>query len=209
MTGKRPSSIQPFDDTNEFQLPKLEALCVNSRYKEFRGIIANILKAASNLIYFDGFSMNERDIKNDKCFEKTVSAEDLAMMRMLNKLHCLKNLQICVSEELIGHWMKSSKCLDLQLQYLTLSAHRSVLKSTSNELKSNATEIINQLLHSSKNTLRTLAIRPLRLLNVSFPKMENLRKLDLCNDHPLSRSNMLPSQFDFADNFPNLKWLGK
>lgn len=205
-----PSSIQLFADSDEFQLPKLEVLYVSQRYKLFRGIIEDIIKAATKLNVFDGFSMDEKVIDQGDCFHESnsVTADDLRMLEKRNKLHCLKSLQICITNELIGYWAQASqRMMDLKLKSLTLSVDSSIVKN--DQLKASASTIINQLLHSSVTTIQTFTTAPLGLLTgLLIPKLKHLRKLNLCNNH-YNSFTMFPPSFDFAVNFPNVKELGK
>lgn len=128
---KIPSPIQLFNNSENVELPKLKVLRCNNRYRIFRGIIENILAAAGNLITFEGTatdSMNETYYPMEKVFVKDNITADLTMLQTLSKLHCLKNLQFCVSEDLIANWKKSMKSVDLKLQSLTLSLELSVFK---------------------------------------------------------------------------------
>lgn len=201
--GKVPSSIQLFADANKFQLPKLEVLTVNSHYRKFRGIVENILQAASNLKNFDGNLKQEKDVPGI-IGKDSIAAEDLVMLKSLNKLHCLNKLNIHMSEDLIADWGKSLSSMDLKLQSLALSFDQAVWPNE--QLKSGATAIINQLLDSSKTVIRTLTIEPLRLLpELNVPKLEKLRKLDMLKVSQLT----FPVSLEMAEKFPNLKELGK
>lgn len=93
-------------------------------------------------------------------------------------LHCLKILQLHISEDIIAYWGMSAKTMDLKLESLALSLKPSIWRNE--QLKSSATTIINQLFVSSKNVIHTLAIEPLGLLPlVVIPELKNLLKLDL------------------------------
>lgn len=197
-----PSSIQLFADSNELQLSKLEVLTVNSRYRKFRGIVENILQAAGNLKNFDG-NLTQKSVLPERLGE-SIAAEDLIMLKSLNKLHCLTNLKIHMSDDLIADWEKSVNSMDLKVQTLALSFDRAVRHNE--QLKSGATAIINQLLHSSKTVIRNLTIKPLGLLpGLNVPKLEGLRKLDMWKFSQLT----FPVSLEMADRFPNLVELGK
>lgn len=201
--------IQLFADSTKFKLPRLQVLCVNNRYRKFRGIIENILATACNLEKFVGYSSNQRNIL-ERCVvvdvEDNITIEDLTMLQCLNKLHCLQNLRICLSEDAITYFGNSSNNVDLKLQSLALSLKPSIRGSE--ELKSIAITLINRLLHSSKDAMHELSIEPLgSLQGLNIPKMENLKKLEL---YGFSHRDfaMFPPAFEMADAFPNLKELG-
>lgn len=203
-----PSPIELFADSNEFQLPKLQVLCVNSKYGKFRGIIANILKAACNLNKLFCFVEKSYQLE-DKCVENSITTDDLAMLQSFNKLHCLKNMRIDLSEDLIAFCIKANEKIDLKLDSLAVSLEPSIWKN--NQLKSSATAILNQLFHSSKDTIQTLRINPLGSLGLNIPKFKNLQKLDLFgfSKNESKIIDMFPPLFEMAENFPNLKDLGK
>lgn len=97
----RPCSVRLFDDSDKLQLPKLEALRVNDCYRKYRKIIEDILKAASNLNNF---------VLSSEKYEGVI-AEDLEMLQSFGKLHCLKNLQMKISQDLIAYWKMLFLCL--------------------------------------------------------------------------------------------------
>lgn len=196
------SSVQLFAGSNQFEFPNLKVLCVNRNYEYFRGIVTDILKAASNLHVFGKCSM-DRGSK----LEEHITASDLTMLQSFNKLHCLKNGDILVSEELIAHWETSPMTLDLQLQHFSLSSNLDINQL----LTPRVTGIINKLLDSSKNTVRKLYCPPLGLLSgLKIPKFEKLQKLYLLHDDSDDYSyTMFPPLFDFAEHFSNLQELSK
>lgn len=212
-----PSSIQLFDEVNEFQLPKLNVLSVDSRFRTFPGIVEGLLVAACNLKKFDLkrttrclYKETMIDLHDSGDLHESITADDLEMLRSANKLHCLKNIRIDLSEYLIDFWENSMKFGDLKLESLAISVEPSIFKEK--KLTSSATAIINQLFDSSKEVLHTLAVAPLGWLpGLIIPKMENLKKLELwefsAKEPPVS--TMFPPLFEMADNFPNLKELGK
>lgn len=207
--NKFPSSIELFAESNEFELPKLQVLVVHKNYRQFRGIIGNILKAACNLNDFVCVVEDKYQFQST-CVKDGITPEDLIMLESYNKLHCLKKLRIDLSEELITFWQKSTKTGDVKLDSLALSLELSVLKNE--KLKSAATAIINRLLQSSKDTMETLAIEPLGSLpQILIPKMCKLKKLDLWGSRrrETTMNVMFPPLFEMADNFPCLKELCK
>lgn len=209
LSFKAPSSIELFVDGNNFQLPKLQVLRVARSYRLYRGIIANILKAAINLSSF--FYSNEQGYGQPSSYEK-VDRNDLEMLASLNKLHCLKDLKICLSEDLIAFW--TTKRIDLKLKSLALSFESSIWENDqTDQVKSSAAAILNQWLHSSKDTIQTLIVEPLGSLpGLNIPKLEKLQKLHLCGVYKRIGPifiKMFPPLFEIADNFPNLKELGK
>lgn len=216
---KNPSSVQLFVNAKELQLPMLEVLCVNSRYRKFRGIIENILVAACNLKNFELTDRNPIRIRQVPFYyekvvkvnpQERITTDDLTMLQSLNKLHCVQSLRLYVSESLIDSWEKSANSMCLKLQSLDLSFQPSILLS--NQLKARATEIINRLLQSSMAVIQILAIEPLGFLPGLFiPQLKQLYKLDLWPflQSESSTCAMFPPPFVMADIFPNLRELGK
>lgn len=59
-------SIDLFAYLTKFELPKLEVLCVNSRYRIVRRIIENILEAACNLKTFQQSDLNSMEKNSNR-----------------------------------------------------------------------------------------------------------------------------------------------
>lgn len=191
-----PNSIQSCADLCEFQLPQLEVFCVYCDIED-SGIVENILRAATNL---KSFSNGYADVPT------------LEMLLKLNKLHCLKQLEIEVTEELIGYWAKSPQNMDLKVKNLNLSFESKILENQ--QLKSNATSIVNQIFRSSKDVMHTLSIPKLgALAGLVIPKLETLQELHLEYDQEYDQDDqsgpIFPPLFDSAGTFPNVKELGK
>lgn len=205
-----PSSIGLFADANEFQLPNLQVLVVEEKYSKFRTIIGNILKAACNLNNF-AWAVKDKHQMQFECVEESVTVEDLTMLESYNKLHCLKNLRIDLSKDLITFWQQSTKSGDVKLESLALSLKTSIFEDE--KLKSIVTTILNQLFDSSADVMQTLAIESLGLTNVLIPKMKKLKKLDLWDRSRRAEQTptyaMFPPLFEMADKFPNVMELGK
>lgn len=193
------------DSNNEFQLPKLNTLRVAGSCDYFAGIIADILKVASNLNCFEKSSLDGDD--DSEC----ITAKDLAMLQSRNKLHCLKDVNLLFKRELIDLLENSPQITDLQLKSLELSI---TWIWDDDELSARATKIINKIFDSSKNSLLNLTIPPLGLLSeLVIPKFENLRKMCLSHDESYEDyypgPSMFPPLFEMADHFPNLQELSK
>lgn len=184
-----PKSIQFCADFSEFQLPQLEELCVCG-YLEFSVQIENILRAATNL---------------KTIWKAYADVPTLKMLQKLNKLHCVKQLELVVTEELIGYWVKSPQNMDLKPEYLDVSFEPTIWENQ--QLKSSATAIVNQIFLSSKDVMQTLYIPKLgSLTGLAIPKIETLQTLHL----QFGRSGaMFPPLFDLAGTFPNVRELGK
>lgn len=197
------SSIDLFANS----LPKLQSLTVNKGYRGFRAIVANILNAACNLNEFN-YVAEDKNQGQYTCVQESFTAEDLALLDSCNKLHCLKNLRIDLSEEIIAYCGKSPKIGDVKLESLALSLQSSI--RTYEELKSSATAIVNQLFRSSENVMQMLAMESLGSLpGIVVPKMEKLHRLDLWGCRRSTKNAAFPPLFEMAENFPNLKELGK
>lgn len=177
-------------ESDEMQLPKLEVLCVDKfdGYREFRNTIAYILNAAPNLKEFVG-SLDGHGI----------TVEDYVMLQSLGKLHCLKDVKIVITDDWIVYWKKFHKCMDLELHSLNVSF------DVNHQTESNAAEMINQLLRSSKGVIRTLSIEQPALIGLVTPILENLQHLSLFFDHGATYRVLS----HMADTFPNVKSLGK
>lgn len=213
------SSIKIFDDSNELQLPNLDVLCVNIRFNKFRGIVGDIFAAACNLKVFEILKKSTCNpyfgpscVHEDRIVsaEESITQEDLAMLDRFNKLNCLKKLQLYVSEGLVAYWKNSKHTMDLKLQSLAFALEPSIWDK--DEMKRSVTSLLNQLLRSSKDSLETLSTEPLAsLTDLTIPKLENLKNLDLCgfSQRKTDSVSMFPKLFEMADNFPNVKELGK
>lgn len=205
---KDPSTVELFVDTNEVRLPKLQVFCVDIHCRTYPGIIAPILKAAYNLEHFC-VSPNERYAPFDECVRDSIQTNDLDVVQTLNKFHCLKNLQVDLSTELVDYF--ASNNIDLKLESLALSLKSPI--GLSDQLKSSAATILNRWFHSSKDALQTLKIKPLGSLGsyLNIPKFDNLQKLHLFVSvwYGSKVEAIFPPLFDMANHFPNLKELSK
>lgn len=213
------SPIKIVDDSNEVQLPNLEVLCVNIRFNKFRGIVGDIFAAACDLKVFEILKESNSSpyfgpscVHDDRIVigEESITPDDLTMLQSFNKLHCLKKLQLFVSEGLIAYWKNSKHTMDLKLQSLAFALAPSIWGN--DEMKRSATSLINQLIRSSKDSLETLSIEPLASLpDLVIPKLKSLKNLDLCGFSQFETENnsMFPAMFEMVDNFPNVKELGK
>ncbi|XP_037027819.1 uncharacterized protein LOC119068331 [Bradysia coprophila] len=215
---KTPSSFQIVDGSGESKLPHLDVLCVNIRFNKFHSIVANILSAASNLKVFEILKESTSNpyfgadcVHEDRIVtvDESVSPDDLAMLQLHNKLHCVKKLELFVSEGLIAYWETSVHTMDdLKLESLAFALSPTIWENE--QMKRRATSVINQLLRSSKDSLVTLSIEPVGSLpDLVIPKLEKLMNLDLCGftQREDVNASMFPSSFEMADMFPNVKEL--
>lgn len=196
------------DEDPTLQLPKLEVLAVDGlqgeffggefRGGEFRGLIECLLMAASNLKRFVG------------PYTYHVTKNDLTMLKLSEKIHCIENIRIRITEDFIAFWNKSMNNVDLRLKSLKLSFEGLALP-IHYDIQLAATRIVDQLLSSSEDCIQTLEIGPLEwLTGVVIPKLENLETLRLClrEDAMWGSTYMFPPSLDLAETFPNVKELG-
>lgn len=204
--NEQESSIQLFEDLKNIQLPKLEVLVVDRRYRKFRGIIENLLAAACNLKKFE----SNPNVSRLNIFEPKVDCvtqKDLPMLWSLNKLQCLKKLDICLTDDIIKYCGKHSVLINMQLESLHLS-FANIWEN--DQLKHVASSVLNQLLNGSKDVIKTLSIEPIGSLEgVIFPRLHKLRKLVLWKSYVSEEVPMFPPLLEMASVFPNLKELGK
>lgn len=189
------SSAPHLANMNQFQLAKLESLHVYDPHEVYGDIVEELLTSSLNL-------------KSFSIIERPLLPVHLEMMYKSKKLHCLKDIKIYITEDLITYWKKSRDRFQLPLRSLILLVE--CIVHLDHQLNSSACEIINQLLHSSRNTMNRLVIGPLGpLKGLVFPRLEALRQLRLHQDLCQKDHKMLPALFDWAGKFPNLKELGK
>lgn len=178
----------------DLQFPKLESLRVDNTVTNHK-ILENIFIGSPNL-------------KTFSIYKRALLPTDFDMLHKLGKLHCLQDIWVCVTEDLIAYWKKSPDHFAIELRSLVLSFDDSIYLN--HQLNSSASEIINQLFYSSRNTMQTLVIEPLGPLGgLVFPKFERLQQLRLRQYLSQKDYTMLPLLFDWAGKFPNLKELGK
>lgn len=178
-----------FDDSNVFALPKLNVLRVECMKKSDYGIVADILKVASNLKSFE-----------TACDFGYIQVAQLIMLQSLNKLHCLKHVNLLYAKELIGFLEKSPQLVNLQFESIRMSTYY-VLQDAN---------FMNKLYWASRNSLLELYISPLGSIpGVELPRFENLKKLTLSHDNGNYGRLMFPRYFDMTDSFPNLQELGE
>lgn len=202
-TQKTETAVHLFADSNEFQLLELNTLRVTGSCDYFSGIIADIVKVASNLKCFEKCSLDENG--TSQC----IDAKELLVMLQSGKLHCLKDVDLLFKKELIDLMENFPQIMDLQLKSFELSI---TWIWDDVQLRARATKIINKIFDSSKNSLLELKIPPLGLLSgLVIPKFENLRKLLLLHDESYEDDgpSMFPPLFDMAAHFPNLQELSK
>lgn len=189
--GSVATTVQLFDGSNKFQLPKLQYLKINDRYRRLPNGVENLLKVCGNL------KLLETNFFYDK-------PEDIILLQSVN---CCKKIKICLTEDLITYWVNNSKNIDLKLQSLDLSLGHTLEKQN---LRLGATSVISQLLESSKNVIETLGIEPLGLLpGVVFPMFIKLRTLQFRKPFSRIKSTMFPPLFEITDAFPGVNELGK
>lgn len=177
----------------QFQLPRLESLALYDPSRICSEVVEDILTASSKLKIFHKIAFTELSI-------------DLEMLYKAQKLRCLKDLTLTITEELCNYWKRSQNRFDLQLQSLTLSFDETIYQNSN--LNSNATEIINQLFHSSKNTLQILDTYPLGpLTGLVFPTFEQVSLLQFHRN--LNHRDYAMFPLLWPAKFPNVKQLGK
>lgn len=190
-----------FEEFNEFELPKLNVLRVQNLTKNDYGIVADILRVAPNANSFEKLSVNyDDDSLGPECFK----VEELTMLQSLNKLHCLKRVNLSFDEILVGFLEQSPQFVNLPFESIILSMNRMFTRYTSQDA-----ELINKIFCASKHSLLELLITPVgSILGVELPRFENLKKLTLSHADNDGRS-MFPQHFDMANNLPSLRELGK
>ncbi len=200
-----PISIQRSTYSTQFQLDHLEVFYVGDYHSRNSDIIENIVAASSNLT--DLAIGDSTEENGDYSLNNLlVTVPILELLQKLNKLHCLTNVRIELSEVLIDYWLKSKCSMELKLQSFDLWLHPSIWENE--RLKSFATSIANQLFHSSKDMLHTLQLPNLgEMTALVIPKLTNLRKLILPENY--GEVAMFPQFFNLAYTFPNVKELGK
>ncbi|XP_037042724.1 uncharacterized protein LOC119079042 [Bradysia coprophila] len=189
-----PTTISLSFDSHQLRLPKLEVLCIpNDNFRIYGTMVEDILTASSNL-------------KTFLMIEQAVSPNDMEILYKSEKLHCLKDLKIVVTEELIAYWKESPDRFELQLRSLSLSFNDIIYLD--HELNSSASEIVNRLFHSSRNTLQTLVTQPLGpLIGLVFPKFDRLRQLRLRQELTQKDYQIFPFSFDWPHKLPNINEL--
>lgn len=198
--------VHLFVRSNKFELPNLNVLRVSAAFGKFTGVVEDILEAATNLKLF------EKCLLHNGRLSESVTANELAILNSLNRLHCLKNLSLMFSEEVVTCLEKSQQILDLKYKSIELPVDW--LDQNNDQLCARASKLINKIFDSNKNSLQTLRIPPLGWVpGLVLPKFENLQKLVLKHDEEVEGEDevycMFPPLFDMADSFPNLQQLSK
>lgn len=195
------SHISTYSNTSygfhQLQLPKLDALCIyNSPSHTYGEIIEDIINSSPNL-------------KTISITRRSVRPHDLEILHKTQKLNCLTDVRLIITEELIAYWKRSQNHFDLRLQSLTLSFENIIYRNA--ELNASASEIVSHLLHSSRTTLQMLQIQEIGpLTKFIFPKLEQLRYLLLRRKTNVNLMlPLLPASFDWVGNFPMITKLGK
>lgn len=190
-----------FEEFNEFELPNLNVLRVQDMTKSDYGIVADILKVAVNLNSFENLCQSYDD---SSLRPECINVEELTVLQSLNKLHCLKRVNLSYDEIFVGFLEKSPQFVNLPFESIVLSMNRMFTRYTSQDA-----EMINKLFCASTNSLLELSITPVGFIpGVELPRFENLKKLTLSHDVNDGRF-MFPRHFDMANNFPSLQELGK
>lgn len=175
-------------DPHQSQLPKLEAFFVGSFLQTLcPKVIEDILAAASNLKVIS--------------FDEHLTSADLQMLHSTQKFHCLKDVRIGVTRDIIDYWKASPKCLELQSVSLRLTICNSIYDSQ--QSKGDATDMLNELFRWCKDIIHSLHLVSLEAPEgLVFPKFEKLKKLSL-------RKSTFPGSFDWIHSFPNVRELCK
>ncbi|XP_037048254.1 uncharacterized protein LOC119082766 [Bradysia coprophila] len=183
---ENPSTIRLMVDSRKLEFAKLNALRFNASCRQYPKIMEDILTASPNL-------------KNIR-FTCSIEARDFELLRLTNKLHCLKEVNgIDLSDEdTIALIQRFPQCMNLQLSNLT------VLLSTGQQPILRTTDIVNQIFDSSKDEIELLIVMNLRPIpELVFPKFEMLSNLML----RFETDTWIPVILEFPDKFPNLREL--
>lgn len=190
-----------FEELKEFELPKLNFFSVQHMAKNDYGIVADILKVASNLNSFEKLCKSYDD---SSLYPECINVEELTMLQSLNKLHCLKRVSLSFDEILVKFLEKSPQFVNLPFESIILAMNKIFTPYTSQDA-----EMINKTFSASRNSLLELNIAPVGSIpGVEVPRFENLKKLTMSHDLN-NGSYMFPPQFDMANSFPSLRELGK
>lgn len=195
--------IHLFDDSNELQqqLLKLKVLTVLEMSEKDFGIVGDILRFAPNLNSFDSVYESHYD---NSLVTKGFTVKEFVLLQSLNKLHCLKRVNLSVDEQFIAFVEKSPEFVNLKFESIIMSMNKIFAPYSSRDA-----EIINKLFCASSNSLVELNISPLGSIpGVELNKFENMEKLTLSHDVH-NGLWMFPPNFDMTKSFPNLRELSK